>query len=76
LDKSPLTNIHGNQLSLMVRYEVDDTSLADQNPCELKSYVLIEIYPKASDVEYGLVKITKEGLQLLQDQHLKSDMSD
>jgi hypothetical protein len=33
LDKSsyaPLTNIHGNQLSVSVRYEVDDKSLADQ----------------------------------------------
>ena len=33
LDKSsyaPLTNIHGNQLSVSVRYQVDDKSLADQ----------------------------------------------
>jgi hypothetical protein len=33
LDKSsyaPLTNIHGNQLSVSVRYEFDDKSLADQ----------------------------------------------
>ena len=33
LDKSsyaPLTNIHGNQLSVSVRYEVDDKSLTDQ----------------------------------------------
>jgi hypothetical protein len=33
LDKSsyaPLTNIHGNQLSVSVRYEVDDKSLADE----------------------------------------------
>ena len=43
---------------------------------ELKAYGLIEISPKASDVEYGLVKITKKGLQLLQDQHLKSDVND
>jgi hypothetical protein len=26
---APLTNIHGNQLSVSVRYEVDDKSLAD-----------------------------------------------
>lgn len=43
---------------------------------ELKSYGLIEIYPKTSGVDYGLVKITKKGLQLLQDQNLKSDMND
>ncbi len=43
---------------------------------ELKSYGLIEISPKASNVEYGLVKITKKGLQLLQDQNLKSDVGD
>ena len=33
LDKSsyaPLTNIHGNQLSVSVRYEVDDKSLPDE----------------------------------------------
>ena len=33
LDKSsyaPLTNIHGNQLSVSVRYQVDDKSLADK----------------------------------------------
>jgi len=33
LDKSsyaPLTNIHGNQLSISVRYQVEDKSLADQ----------------------------------------------
>jgi hypothetical protein len=33
LDKSsyaPLTNIHGNQLSVSVRYEFDDKSLADE----------------------------------------------
>src|SRR6476659_6252212 len=33
LDKSsyaPLTNIHGNQLSVSVRYQVDDKSLVDQ----------------------------------------------
>ena len=33
LDKAsyaPLTNIHGNQLSVSVRYQVDDKSLADQ----------------------------------------------
>ena len=33
LDKSsyaPLTNIHGNQLSVSVKYEVDDKSLADE----------------------------------------------
>ena len=33
MDKSsyaPLTNIHGNQLSVSVRYQVDDKSLADQ----------------------------------------------
>jgi hypothetical protein len=32
-DKSsyaPLTNIHGNQLSVSVKYEIDDKSLADQ----------------------------------------------
>ena len=27
---APLTNIHGNQLSVSVRYQVDDKSLADQ----------------------------------------------
>ena len=43
---------------------------------ELKSYGLIEIYPKTSGVDYGLVKITKKGLQLLQDQNLKSEMND
>jgi hypothetical protein len=34
LDKSsytPLTNIHGNQLSVSVGYQVDDNSLADKN---------------------------------------------
>ena len=34
LDKSsdtPLTNIHGNQLSVSVVYQVDDNSLADKN---------------------------------------------
>ena len=33
LDKSsyaPLTNIHGNQLSVSVKYEIDDKSLVDQ----------------------------------------------
>jgi hypothetical protein len=33
LDKSsyaPLTNIHGNQLSVSVRYEVDDKSMPDE----------------------------------------------
>lgn len=43
---------------------------------ELKSYGLIEISPKTSAVDYGLVNITKKGLQLLQDQNLKSDMND
>ena len=43
---------------------------------ELKSYGLIEISPKASGADYGLVNITRKGLQLLHDQHLKSDMSD
>jgi hypothetical protein len=43
---------------------------------ELKSYGLIEISPKASGVDYGLVKITRKGLQLLQDQYLKSDIGD
>jgi hypothetical protein len=43
---------------------------------ELKSYGLIEIYPKTSGVDCGLVNITKKGLQLLQDQNLKSDMND
>ena len=43
---------------------------------ELKSYGLIEISSKVSGEDYGLVKITRKGLQLLQDQHLKSDMSD
>jgi len=43
---------------------------------ELKSYGLIEISPKASGAEYVLVNITKKGLQLLQDQNLKSDISD
>ena len=43
---------------------------------ELKSYGLIEISPKASGEDYGLVKITRKGLQLLQDQHLKSEMSE
>ena len=43
---------------------------------ELKSYGLIEIYPKTPGVDYGLVNITKKGLQLLQDQNLKSDMND
>jgi predicted transcriptional regulator len=43
---------------------------------ELKSYELIEISPKALEEYYELVKITRKGLQLLQDQHLKSDMSD
>ena len=42
---------------------------------ELKAYELIEISPKASGEDYGLVKITKKGLQLLQDQHLKTEMS-
>ena len=27
---APLTNIHGNQLSVSVKYEIDDKSLADQ----------------------------------------------
>ena len=36
---------------------------------ELKAYELIEISPKASGEDYGLVKITKKGLQLLQDQN-------
>ena len=43
---------------------------------ELKAYGLIEISPKSSGVDYGLVLITRKGLQLLQDQHLKSYMSD
>jgi hypothetical protein len=43
---------------------------------ELKAYGLIEISPKESGVDYGLVNITRKGLQLLQDQHLKSDRSD
>jgi predicted transcriptional regulator len=43
---------------------------------ELKAYGLIEISPKSSGEDYGLVNITRKGLQLLQDQHLKSDMSD
>ena len=43
---------------------------------ELKAYGLIEISPKASGEDYGLVKITRKGLQLLQDQHLKSDIGD
>ena len=42
---------------------------------ELKAYGLIEICPKASWEDYGLVKITKKGLQLLQAQHLKSDIT-
>ncbi len=41
---------------------------------ELKAYGLIEIAPKASGVDYGLLKITRKGLQLLQDQHLKSEV--
>ena len=41
---------------------------------ELKAYGLIEISPKASGEDYGLVKITRKGLQLPQDQHLKSDI--
>lgn len=43
---------------------------------ELKSYGLIEISPKTSGAQYGLVNITRKGLQIIQDQHLKSDMSD
>ncbi len=43
---------------------------------ELKSYGLIEIAPKASGIDYGLLKITTKGLQLLQDQLPKSDVSD
>ena len=43
---------------------------------ELKAYGLIEISPKASGEDYGLVKITRKGLQLLQDQNLKSDASE
>jgi hypothetical protein len=42
LDKSsyaPLTNIHGNQLSVSVKYEVDDKSLTDE-----KINGLIKIY--------------------------------
>jgi len=42
----------------------------------LYEYGLIEISPKVSGEDNGLVKITRKGLQLLQDQHLKSDMSD
>ena len=36
---------------------------------ELKG--LIKISPKASGEDYGFVNITRKGLQLLQDQHLK-----
>jgi hypothetical protein len=43
---------------------------------ELKSYGLIEISPKVSGEDYGLVNITRKGLQLLQDQHPKSDISE
>jgi hypothetical protein len=43
---------------------------------ELKAYGLIEISPKVSGEDYELVKITRKGLQLLQDQLLKSDIGD
>jgi hypothetical protein len=42
----------------------------------LKAYGLIEISPKDLGAEYGFVKMTKKGSQLLQDQRLKSDMDE
>jgi hypothetical protein len=56
--------------SKIPRTEVSDYLL------ELKSYGLTEISPKDSVEDYGLINITRKGLQLLQDQHLKSEMSD
>jgi predicted transcriptional regulator len=69
-DTGVLDTLMYEQFNNVPRTEVNDYLY------ELKAYGLIEISPKESGVDYGLVNITRKGLQLLQDQHLKSDRSD